>query len=46
MRSHSRPAGEISQGVAKEGGFLSIGGVPVSDPEKATLAEISSALKI
>jgi hypothetical protein len=41
--------GKISQGVAeaaKEGGFLGIGGVPVSDAEKATLAEISSALKI
>jgi hypothetical protein len=41
--------GKISQGVAeaaKEGGFLGIGGVPVSDAEKATLAEISRALKI
>jgi len=38
---------EISQHVAeasKEGGFLGIGGVLVSDAEKATLAEISSAL--
>src|SRR5262245_58940648 len=32
--------------AAKEGGFLGIGGVPVSEAEKATLAEISSALKI
>ena len=38
---------QISQHVAeaaKEGGFLGIGGVLVSDAEKATLAEISSAL--
>jgi hypothetical protein len=40
---------EISQHVAeasKEGGFLGIGGVPVSEAEKATLTEISSALKL
>ena len=40
--------GEISQGVAeaaKEGEFLGIGGVLVSDAEKATLAEISGILK-
>jgi hypothetical protein len=39
---------QISQHVAeaaKEGGFLGIGGVPVSDAEKATLNEISSVLK-
>ena len=39
---------QISQHVAeaaKESGFLGIGGVPVSDAEKATLTEISSALK-
>jgi hypothetical protein len=39
---------QISQHVAeasKEGGFLGIGGVTVSDAEKATLTEISSALK-
>ncbi len=38
---------QISQHVAeaaKEGGFL-VGGVPVSEAEKATLTEISSALK-
>jgi hypothetical protein len=38
---------DISQHVAeasKEGGFLGIGGVLVSDAEKATLTEISSAL--
>jgi hypothetical protein len=37
----------ISQVVAEaseEGGFLGFGGVPVSDAEKATLAEMSSAL--
>jgi hypothetical protein len=40
---------QISQHVAeaaKEGGFLGIGGVPVSEAEKATLAEISSALRL
>ena len=39
---------QISQHVAeaaKEGGFLGVGGVPVSEAEKATLTEISSALK-
>jgi hypothetical protein len=39
---------QISQHVAeaaKESGFLGIGGVSVSDAEKATLTEISSALK-
>lgn len=37
----------ISQNVAeasKEGGLLGFGGVPVSDAEKATLADISKAL--
>jgi hypothetical protein len=40
---------QISQSVAEastEGGFLGIGGVTVSDAEKATIAEISSALKL
>lgn len=40
---------QISQHVAeaaKESGFLGIGGVSVSDAEKATLTEISSALKL
>ena len=40
---------QISQSVAEaatEGGFLGIGGVVVSDAEKATVAEISSALKL
>ena len=37
----------ISQKVAeasKEGGFMGFGGVPVSDAERATLADISRAL--
>src|SRR5262249_28412791 len=40
---------QISQHVAeaaKEGGFLGIGGVAVSDKEKATLTEIASALRL
>src|SRR5256886_6788849 len=40
---------QISHHVAeasKEGGFLGIGGVSVSEAEKATLTEISSALKL
>ena len=41
---------QISQRVAEAakegGGFLGIGGTPVSDKEKATLQEISSALKL
>ena len=40
---------QISQSVAEastEGGFLGIGGVTVSEAEKATIAEISSALKL
>jgi hypothetical protein len=40
---------QISQHVAeaaKEGGFLGFGGVSVSEAEKATLAEISSALRL
>jgi hypothetical protein len=39
----------ISQHVAeaaKEGGFLGVGGVPVSEAEKATLTEISNVLKL
>jgi len=39
----------ISQHVAEaasEGGFFGIGGTQVSDAEKATLAEISSALRL
>ena len=40
---------QISQHVAEastEGGFLGFGGVPVSEAEKATLNEISSALRL
>jgi hypothetical protein len=40
---------QISQHVAeaaKEGGFLGFGGVPVSEGEKATLTEISHALRL
>jgi hypothetical protein len=40
---------QVSQHVAEaatEGGLLGIGGVRVSDAEKATLKEISSALKL
>jgi hypothetical protein len=40
---------QISQNVAeaaKEGGFLGFGGEAVSEAEKATLAEVSSALKL
>jgi hypothetical protein len=40
---------DISKNVAEastEGGFFGIGGVTVSDPERATLAEISGALKL
>lgn len=40
---------QISEHVAEaatEGGFLGIGGVRVSDAEKATLKEISSALRL
>jgi hypothetical protein len=40
---------QINQHVAEastEGGFLGFGGVPVSESEKATLTEISSALRL
>jgi hypothetical protein len=40
---------EISKSVAEastEGGFFGIGGVAISESERATLAEISSALKL
>jgi DNA-binding FrmR family transcriptional regulator len=40
---------QISEHVAKaskEGGFLGIGGVSISDAETATLTEISEALKV
>jgi hypothetical protein len=41
--------GQISErvaGAASEGGFLGFGGVQVSETEKATLEEISKALKL
>jgi hypothetical protein len=41
--------GKISQHTAEaasEGGFLGFGGVPVSEAEKATLAEVSAALRV
>src|SRR5262245_42650221 len=40
---------QISQHVAEasnEGGFLGIGGVPMSEAEKATLSEIAAALRL
>jgi len=40
---------QISQHVAEasnEGGFLGIGGVPMSEAEKATLSEIAAALRV
>lgn len=33
-------------GAAKEGGFMGIGGTPVSDAEKAALAQIATTLGI
>ncbi len=42
LRSTSQAVAE----AAKEGGFLGFGGVRVSEAEKATLAEISSALDL
>jgi hypothetical protein len=42
LRQIAQKAAEAST----EGGFLGFGGVQVSDAEKATLAEISSALRI
>src|SRR5262249_180297 len=41
--------GRIRQEVAEasnEGGFLGIGGVPMSEAEKATLSEIAAALRV
>jgi hypothetical protein len=36
----------VAEAASEGGGLLGIGGVQVSDAEKATLAEISSALKL
>ena len=47
--SAAEPSGLWGQHVAeasKEGGFLGIGGVAVSEAEKATLTEIASALRL
>jgi len=41
-----RQIGQHVAEAAKEGGFLGIGGVTVSEAEEATLIEISSALKL
>jgi hypothetical protein len=40
-----RQAGAVAE-ASTEGGFLGFGGVPVSEGEKATLNEISSALRL
>jgi hypothetical protein len=37
-------AGNVAE-ASKEGGFLGFGGVPVSDAERATLAELTAALE-
>jgi hypothetical protein len=44
FKSWLQSVGQHVAEAAKEGGFLGFGGVQVSDAEKATLAEISSAL--
>jgi hypothetical protein len=36
----------VAEAATEGGGFLGVGGVPVSYAEKATLTEISSALKL
>jgi hypothetical protein len=41
-----RQVGQSVADASTEGGFLGIGGVAVSDAEKATLTEISSALRL
>lgn len=41
-----RQIGESVAQAASEGGFLGIGGIAVSESEKATLTEISGALKL
>ncbi|HRO58683.1 MAG TPA: hypothetical protein PK177_05870 [Burkholderiaceae bacterium] len=44
FKSWLEQIGREAAEASKEGGFLGFGGVAVSDTEKATLAEISSAL--
>ena len=46
FKSWLQSIGQHVAEAAKEGGFLGFGGVQVSDAEKATLAEISQALKL
>ena len=46
FKSWLQSIGQHVAEAAKEGGFLGFGGVQVSDAEKATLAEISSALRL
>ena len=46
VRSGKRQTITVTPEASKEGGFLGIGGVRVSEAEKATLKEISSALKL
>jgi hypothetical protein len=44
FKSWLRRTSEVVADASKEGGFLGFGGVKVSEKEKATLQEISSAL--
>jgi hypothetical protein len=46
FKSWLQGIGQHTAEAAKEGGFLGFGGVQVSDAEKATIAEISSALRL
>lgn len=46
FKSWLRQIGQSVAEASKEGGFLGIGGVAVSDAEKATVADISKALKL
>jgi hypothetical protein len=44
FKSWLRDIGQKTAQAASEGGFLGFGGVPVSEAEKATLADIATAL--
>jgi hypothetical protein len=46
VRSWLAAIGQAVAEASKEGGFLGFGGVQVSDAEKATLAQVASALKV
>jgi hypothetical protein len=46
FKSWLQSIGQHTAEAAKEGGFLGFGGVQVSEAEKATIAEISSALRL